>query len=266
MSKPEVGIVVRAYNEQENLASTLRSLKNQKDINLSASEVIIVDNASTDRTPEVARAFLENNPEFPGQIVCESEKGRGKALHKGVLEAKADLIAFLDADSEAAANWLASIVVFMKMHPEIVAGSGHVEFRNGPWHHRFLYPLVRDFVYFIAARFNQGWISGANWWARKDAYHRTGGILNLPEETVNDDKIMAIRLRKEGKIVYLKEARVRTDNWLVLKPTWLTNLPREFEQVRQAVGVTKSLLHRLTEKTSFILSYWDRAKERMGLL
>lgn len=262
MNNPEISVIVRAHNEQDNLTHSLYSLKNQEGLLPSVFEVIVIDNASTDRTSEVAQNFLQDNPKFPGRLVYETRKGRGQALHRGVLESKANLVAFLDADSQAAINWLVSIIAYIKTNPNVIAGSGHIDFYKGPWHHRVLYPLLRGLIYTVAARFNQGWISGANWWVRKEAYFHSGGSGDFPEDILSDDKIMGIHLRNEGKVGYLRKAKVQTDNWLIEKQTWLTGLPNEFEQVRKATGNTKSFLHRLMEKVSPILSRWDRAKER----
>ncbi|MFI6501293.1 glycosyltransferase family 2 protein [Nonomuraea typhae] len=53
---------------------------------------IVVDNGSTDRTAEVARAW-------GGTLVTEPRRGFGAACHAGLLAARADLVCFMDADA-----------------------------------------------------------------------------------------------------------------------------------------------------------------------
>src|SRR5690606_23381519 len=61
------------------------------------TEVIIVDDGSTDRTVEFAK---ELEREYPQIRLIESERneGKGKAVHKGLMAAKGDVVFILDAD------------------------------------------------------------------------------------------------------------------------------------------------------------------------
>jgi CDP-glycerol glycerophosphotransferase len=57
LSEPLVSIIIIAYNDAENLPIAIHSALNQS---LDSVEVIIVDDASTDSTAEVARKFAQN--------------------------------------------------------------------------------------------------------------------------------------------------------------------------------------------------------------
>ncbi len=90
-----VSIVIPARNEEENLARLLPSLTRQ---DLSAHEIIVVDDQSEDRTAELAREH--------GAIVVEGEAlpegwyGKPWACQQGASRATGDWLLFLDADTE----------------------------------------------------------------------------------------------------------------------------------------------------------------------
>ncbi len=83
-----VSCIIPAWNEQQTIASVIDVAIHH----LLVSEVIVVDDGSSDRTAAVAREF--------GATVITNEKNIGKAqsMDRGVAAAKSDVILFLDAD------------------------------------------------------------------------------------------------------------------------------------------------------------------------
>jgi dolichol-phosphate hexosyltransferase len=80
-----LSVVIPCYNEEEALGAVLKSIP---DI---VTEVIVVDNASTDNSRKIA--------EFHGaKVVIEPHKGYGAALHAGITQATGDMVAFFDGD------------------------------------------------------------------------------------------------------------------------------------------------------------------------
>lgn len=260
---PEITVIVRARDEAENILATLTSLKDQRGITYGEYQVIVVDNNSTDGTRKIVQEFLEYYSEFPGRFITEEEVGRGKALQAGFEAATTDLVACLDGDSIASPNWLRTILSFMRAYPDVIAGSGRIRFKNGPCHHKLMYDASRCIAYAVASQFEQGWISGANCWMRKSAFFAAGGTWNLPPEVI-DDRILALRLRSIGKIAFIPEAQILTDNWLVEKPTWLTNLVDEMNRIKEVAQVPReSYLHRRVRRLSRICARWDRIKSKL---
>ena len=92
-------IVIPALNEERRLPRTLRELRrfvrDHRSV-LGPVEVIVVDNASTDRTAEVARAA--SSPALPVRVVPCAVRGKGAAVAAGVAATDADVVAFMDAD------------------------------------------------------------------------------------------------------------------------------------------------------------------------
>jgi len=96
-----ISIVIPAYNEEQRLPSTLEAVFEY--LGRSAwrnAEVLVVDDGSTDATPDVVRQFSRSHPglrllENPGN------RGKGYAVRHGMLEAAGDWILFTDADLSA---------------------------------------------------------------------------------------------------------------------------------------------------------------------
>lgn len=86
----KVAAIVPALDEEANVGNALRVLLDSEDID----EVILVDDGSIDRTPEIGR-------EMGARVISLSQKGgsgKGNAMRKGVKAAKADIVVFFDAD------------------------------------------------------------------------------------------------------------------------------------------------------------------------
>ncbi len=94
-----ISVIIPAFNEEKNIKECISSVLNQsypKDF----YEIIVVDNNSCDRTFELARSF-------PIKCLKETEiQGPSAARNRGVLEAKGEIFAFIDADCIAHRRWL----------------------------------------------------------------------------------------------------------------------------------------------------------------
>lgn len=84
----KVSAVIPAYNEADRIGAVLKPLLSAS----SVSEVIVVDDGSTDATSEVARRYGVKVVRF------EENRGKGAALVAGAREAEGDALLFLDAD------------------------------------------------------------------------------------------------------------------------------------------------------------------------
>jgi glycosyltransferase involved in cell wall biosynthesis len=104
-----LSFVVPAYNEEAYLPACLESILNQIDpatANLPAGtcEIIVVNNASTDRTREVALRY-------PGvTVVDEPRKGLTFARQAGFAASTGDLIANVDSDSRLTPGWVSKVL------------------------------------------------------------------------------------------------------------------------------------------------------------
>jgi dolichyl-phosphate beta-glucosyltransferase len=96
LAKPFLSILIPAHNEEtrlpRSLAQVLDFLKDQP----YSSEVLIVENASTDRTLEVAERFSREHSRV--RVVHDAMAGKGRAVRRGILEAKGEYRFIADAD------------------------------------------------------------------------------------------------------------------------------------------------------------------------
>ncbi|MSU76448.1 glycosyltransferase family 2 protein [Patescibacteria group bacterium] len=94
----KLSIVIPAFNEARRLPETLASIAEYLELVDLQSEVIVVDDGSTDGTTEAAKAVPgEGMP--PKIIGFEGNRGKGAAVKEGMLAATGDYILFMDADN-----------------------------------------------------------------------------------------------------------------------------------------------------------------------
>jgi glycosyltransferase involved in cell wall biosynthesis len=117
-----VSVICTARDAEGTLARTVQSVLEQ---DMAEWEMIIVDDGSTDRTLEIARAFAARDGRI--RIVATPGIGRGRALNLAVAHARANLIANIDADDESHPVRLRLQLQAAQQHPEFgVICSKHV--------------------------------------------------------------------------------------------------------------------------------------------
>ena len=102
MVYPKISIIVPVYNGGGTLSRCLESLL-KLDYPREKLEIIVVDNASTDSTPEIVKKFPVSN-------IKEQLKGRARARNAGIRIATGEFIAFIDADCIAHHKWIRNLL------------------------------------------------------------------------------------------------------------------------------------------------------------
>jgi glycosyltransferase involved in cell wall biosynthesis len=92
---PFFSIVIPAHNEQNRLPSTLEKIFHFLKQQSFSSEVIVVENGSTDNTHAIAQQFARQHENLR---VLQSEKGKGAAVQRGMLAARGEYRFMCDAD------------------------------------------------------------------------------------------------------------------------------------------------------------------------
>jgi len=124
MSGIRIAGAISTYNRSDLFASALESLC-QQSLPPEAYEIIIVDNASTDDTPQVVERMQQ---QFPEHTICyfnETQQGAAHARNRAFHETRAPYIAFLDDDGIAPPDWLETILRLFETHlptPHSVGG------------------------------------------------------------------------------------------------------------------------------------------------
>lgn len=97
MAVPEVSIIIPAYNESRTITTVLAKCL---DLPLS-HEIIVVDNGSTDGTPEMIQQFIAiHQCQNRIRLLVQHKRGKGNALRHGIANAVGQFILFQDADLE----------------------------------------------------------------------------------------------------------------------------------------------------------------------
>src|SRR5690606_19435495 len=102
--QPKVSVIIAAFNAEATLADAIRSALNQRDITI---EVLVVNDASHDRTAEIVRTFPEPAVRL---IDLAVNRGPGGARNAGLDEARGHWIAVLDSDDTMQPDRLAHMV------------------------------------------------------------------------------------------------------------------------------------------------------------
>jgi glycosyltransferase involved in cell wall biosynthesis len=121
MKKSLVSVIMSAYNAENFIAGSIRSILNQTYGNW---EFTIINDCSSDNTTQIVEQFSDNDPRIK-LIHNEENLGLTKSLNIGIKHAEGEFIARLDADDASEPSRLEKQVHFLKTHPYIVlVGSG----------------------------------------------------------------------------------------------------------------------------------------------
>lgn len=93
---PFLSVVIPARNEETRLPASLGQIFAFLEKQPYTSEVVVVENGSTDRTFETARQFAQNFPTL--NVLHEDQPGKGRAVRRGILAARGDYRFIADAD------------------------------------------------------------------------------------------------------------------------------------------------------------------------
>lgn len=111
-AQTKISVIIAARNEEQNIASLLLDIEAQN-YPYDLLEVIIVDDRSVDRTAEIIKDFIRENPHINFQYY-HLENGRGKkdALAYGISRSNGKLIITTDADCRVGKRWISTIASF----------------------------------------------------------------------------------------------------------------------------------------------------------
>jgi glucosyl-dolichyl phosphate glucuronosyltransferase len=214
-----VSIVLPTYNNAKMLGSTLAAFECVDFPE--GSELIVVDNNSTDTTAVTVRSF---SGRLPLRYAFEANRGVSSAKNRGICMSKGELLIFTDDDVRPVANWIFTFVSAFCHNP-----SGY--FWGGPIESEFQGALPDErllkFAPFSVKGLSFGtkerllgdneWFAGANWACPADALSQVG----LFDETVGpypgarvslngEETDLQMRLKIGGcSALYLPEASLR---------------------------------------------------------
>lgn len=174
-----VSVVIPSLNDAILLRQCLADLAVQT---VPPDEIIVVDNASTDDTAQVAEAA-------GAIVVYEPHRGVLRATASGLDAATGDIIGRLDADSRPAPDWVARVHERFEADPTLDALTGTGTFYDcGPvWRFIGKYCYLGGYFSFIGALVARTPMFGSNLALRRDAWLVLRERVHLEDPHVHDD-------------------------------------------------------------------------------
>lgn len=122
----EVSVIIPAYNEKEGIARVIESLRLLKEKHGPLWEIIVVDDGSTDGTPEIVR-----NLEDVILLQHPFNRGYGAAIKTGIRHAKYNTLIISDADGTYPINDIPKLIAQLPKN-DMVIGARHINSSNIP--------------------------------------------------------------------------------------------------------------------------------------
>ena len=151
MSDLFLSIIIPAYNEELRLPGTLEQVLSFCSAKEYSSEILVVENGSSDRTRQIAQEFAEKYSNL--SVYHESQRGKGRAVQRGILEARGEYRFMCDADLSMPIEELERFLPPELEHFDIAIASreapGAVRYEEPNYRHiggRAINSLVRTFA------------------------------------------------------------------------------------------------------------------------
>lgn len=200
MSDPLVSVILPTHNRAQLVDRAIRSVLAQS---YPSFELIVVDDASDDETPQLVRAFDDPRVRY---LQLESNRRAAAARNLGVEEARGDLLAFQDDDDIWLPDKLRQQVPALLAEPAEVGLNicSHIKVRSGRALH------VGGEKHWSSLRFDAGLegldfslVATPGWLLRRECFERVGGF----DERMRcwDDWELAARLAQQFRFTHLDE-------------------------------------------------------------
>jgi glycosyltransferase involved in cell wall biosynthesis len=186
---PRLSFVVPAHNEEHELAATLGSIQRATEAAGETCEIIVVDDASTDATPEIARAA-------GARLITIERRQIAAARNAGGRAARGEIVFFIDADTRISFQLLGDAL--RALEDGCAGGSARVVAdRKLPfWGTVFL-------RVFSALYFSTGLGAGAFLFTRRELFEAVGGFDE--QYFAGEEVFFSLALKKRGPFVILRE-------------------------------------------------------------
>jgi cellulose synthase/poly-beta-1,6-N-acetylglucosamine synthase-like glycosyltransferase len=197
---PALSFVIPAYNEEALIGACLESVLAEIKRSGVDAEVVVVNNASRDRTGEIARGFAGV------KVVDEPKKGLVNARHAGFENSTGELVANIDSDTIVPEGWLTTVVEAFATDPKLVCISGpYVYYDMSPWN-RFLIQLFYGLTWLIYVVNHYilrvgSVVQGGNFVFTRTAWLKAGGF-DTTIAFFGEDTDVAVRLSRVGKVKF----------------------------------------------------------------
>jgi len=205
----KVTVLIAARDEEKKIAYTIEDILAQ-DYPKHLTEIIIVDDHSTDRTAEIIRGYAAQGVKL---MQLNLDKPLNSYKKKAIAEAlglsTGDLMVATDADCRMGPKWLSSIVNYFETEKPVMISSPVAYFEEKSLFER-LQTLEFSYLVAVGASFignnRASTCNGANFAYRKDIFYAVGGFKGIDELASGDDELLLQKVaeRYPGQIGFLK--------------------------------------------------------------
>ena len=185
-----ISFVIPAHNEEALIGRTVQSIHEAVGETGRAYEIIVSNDASTDRTAEIAIAS-------GAQVVNVDHRQISRVRNSGAAMAKGDILVFVDADTILLQNTL--LAALETLNHGAVGGGCRVSFDGDIplWATGILHVMTFLFRVFR-------WAAGCFIFCRREAFEAVGGFND--EIFAGEELFMSQALKTQGRFVILREA------------------------------------------------------------
>ncbi|MGE8206545.1 glycosyltransferase family 2 protein [Heyndrickxia sp. NPDC080065] len=203
-----VTILIAAYNEEKSIYNTVKYIKNQD--HKGKIKVIIIDNASKDKTaPEAKRAIEEL--QLDGEILYEEKPGKFYALNHGLQHVETKYVITLDADTVIHQSAVRNLIARIESSPnDVAAVAGSVLVRNS---RENIWTKIQEWDYFLgiaSIKRLQGLYQGTLVAQGAFSLYKTKTILEIGgwPDAIGEDIVVTWKLLERRNMVYFEPLAV----------------------------------------------------------
>lgn len=194
---PVISVITPTYNRADFLPEAVRSVLDQtfKDF-----ELLIVDDGSTDNTPEVLEPFLKD-----GRVLYEFQQNQGQsaARNRALAKARGQFICFLDSDNAWLPNKLEHQLEAFDQHPEVDIVYGDIVTIDEEGRELSRKNMRRYSGHIASHMLKDNFVSMNTTMARRYCFDEMGGMSG--KRRVADDYDLWLRFSAKYRFLYLPE-------------------------------------------------------------
>ncbi len=220
--EPTISFIIPAYNEENFIERCITSIDKAASNYKGTTEIIVVDDGSTDNTPYIIDNLIKNLRYAKGVAIHIPNSGKGYALNVGLKNAKGEIVFRIDADSRVDEHVIPFIVRHFR-DPEVGSVSGIIYGIESKYiWQKFLIATLGDYIF---TRRSQEYFDtimvqpGAFSVFRRNVIEMLGG---WGSNTFGEDRDLTFRI---GRLGYKNEF---DDNALIY-----SDIPRTLKELRK---------------------------------
>jgi len=266
-----VTILIAARNEEEKIHLTIEDILAQ-DYPKDLTEIIIVDDHSTDRTSEIISSYANRGVKL---LQLKEDKPLNSYKKKAIAEAirlsNGELMVATDADCRMGTKWLSTIVGYYELHHPVMISSPVSYFEEKSLFERMqtleFYSLIATGGAFIGNG-HASTCNGANIAYRKDIFYEVGGFKGIDDLASGDDELLLQKVAAAypGKIGFLKlydavvftHAKPNLKEFLQQRRRWASKSVK-YKDKKIVALVVGLWLFNLSVVLNFLAGFYDSA-------